>query len=739
MSTMGTFTVRQARIFVAVLTCIAFLNSFSGEFVFDDIFEIAMNPSMEQLFPPWEAMFIGGRAPTRPLPYLTFAIDTNLWGIRPFGFHLTNLVVHVVAALTLFDLTRLTLLSPRLRDRYGDQAVVLAMIIATLWAIHPLQTQAVTYVYQRIESMCGMFCLLSLAAFARAAAAGWPRSWLIGSVAACAAAMASKENAVVMPVMILLYDWLFSPVQDAAAWRSDVWRRRWYYAALAATWLILAGVLFSQTGKYQEFGAAKRSAVTYALTQPGVILHYLRLVVWPVGQCLDYSGWPEVKAVTPAQLPAYLAIGAVVALTGLAVVRRQPAAWLGGMFLLALAPTSSVMPVEAFVNEHRMYLPLAPVVAAIVLAAGRALEWLGRRFPGGGWQARWPAIMVGLVMLALITATQLRNMKYSMLALIWTDVLMNDPGNYRALSSLAGMMDRAGEEEAAKALADKALDRKPSCNVFGSLAATHLTKGDYAGAEKLCRHGLERQLAALPADNQAVLQTTVDLAVALRLQGKIDEADAFCAGSIAAMRRVLGDNHTGTISAEQILAEGQSGRGDHAAAEQTARQALERARRAKGPTDAISVNAAVALGRVLASAGKLDAAQSVIRTTLAEVLRLGSKRATNELILNDILAEFLETGGRIDEAVAVRRQLADMNERFYGAGHPLAASAQNKYALTLGAQATAQGKDALAAEIYTRIMEAYKKGLGPEHPATKAVEAKLQAAKDRAATAPARP
>jgi len=730
---MITISVRQARIFVAVVTCIAFLNSFGGQFVFDDIFEIALNPAMEQLFPPWEAMFTGGRAPTRPLPYLTFAIDINLWGARPYGFHLTSLLVHVVAALSLFEFTRRTLLSPRLRDRYGDQAVTLAMIIATLWAIHPLQTQSVTYIYQRIESMCGMFCLVSLAAFARAAAAGWPRAWLAGSVAACAAAMASKESAVVLPVMILLYDWLFSLEQSAAAWRADVWRRRRYYAALALSWGILAAVLFSQTGKYQEFGAAKRSAWTYALTQPGVILYYLRLTVWPVGQCLDYSGWPEVKAISFDQLPASCAVLALVIVTAIGVVRRRPEAWLGGMFLLALAPTSSVMPVEAFANEHRMYLALAPVIATLVLTGCQAMEWLARRLPGGPWQTRGPAAVVGLIMLALITLTQMRTMKYASMMAIWTNVLENDPGNYRALSSLAGVMDRAGDEEAAVQLADKALDRKPICHVFCDLAAAHLGKGDYAVAEKLCRHGLQRQLAALPPDNSAVLETTVDLAVALRLQGKIVEADELCAGSIAAMRRVLGDDHTATLSAEQILAEGLSRHGDHAAAEQTARQALARARRAKGPTDAISINATVALGRVLASAGKIEAAQSVIRAALAEVVRLGSKRGSDELLLNDILAEFLETGGRDDEAVAIRRQLTEKTERFYGTGHPLVASAHNKLALSLAALATARGSHALAAEIYSRVFETYTTGLGPDHAETLAVEAKLQSARARAA------
>ena len=217
----GSLTVRQAALFVAVITCVAFLNSFAGKFVLDDIQDIEHNPSLEQLFPPWDAMFVGNKLPARPLPYLTFAIDRAFWGVRPFGYHFTNLLVHVIAALALFSFVRITLLSPRLRGRWGDRAVPLAMVIAMVWAVHPLQTQAVTYVYQRIESMTGMLCLVSLACYAQAAGRatgrGWSVAWLTGSVAAAAGAMASKESAVVLPLVILAYDWFFVAPEPVAS------------------------------------------------------------------------------------------------------------------------------------------------------------------------------------------------------------------------------------------------------------------------------------------------------------------------------------------------------------------------------------------------------------------------------------------------------------------------------------------------------------------------------------------
>jgi tetratricopeptide (TPR) repeat protein len=733
----GSLRAPQAAIVVVLLTCLAYLNSFGGAFVFDDIGEIYGNPAMEQLFPPWEAMFNGPKAPARPLPYLTFAIDTNLWGPAPFGFHITNLLVHVVAALALFDLVRLTLCSPRLRDQWAESAVPLATVIATLWAIHPLQTQAVTYIYQRMESMAGMFCLLSLAAFARAAASDWSWKLLAWSVTACAAAMASKENAVVLPVLLVLYDWFFSPSATFAAWWADVWKRRWYVAALALTWLILAATLASQAGKYQEFGDAKRSSLTYALTQPGVILHYLRLSIWPIGLCFDYSGWPEVRTVTAAQLPAYLAIGTLVVLTAFGTIRRWPQAWLGVVFLGTLAPTSSVLPVEAFVNEHRMYLPLAAVVAALVLAAavgfGRATPWLSQRLPyGPRGVERLALAATGIIVIALLLGTQLRNQQYASTALLWNDVLDHDPGNYRALWNFADMMNLQGKEAEAFELADKALERKPSCDIYSNLAAVHLTKGDYATAERFCRRGLERQLAVLPADHRAVLATQGDLATALRLQSKTVEADEICSTNIGAMRRVLGVDHTVTLSAEQIIAEGLAQRGAYQDAETLARSVLARALKAKGPTDPIVINATVALARVLDTAGRPADAQRAIQGALNAVIRKGSPRPNDRLLLEDLLAEFLERDGKIDEAVAVRRRVADMNERVYGKQHPLTASALNKHALATAAQATSRGNNAQAAEIYARLYETHTESLGVDHVETRAVDAKLQAARQRA-------
>lgn len=648
----GLFSARHARAWIVGLTVLAYLNSFAGDFVFDDVHEIVHNPSLERLLPPWEAMFKGHKAPARPLPYLSFAIDRALWGCKPFGFHVTNVAVHLAAALALFDLIRLTLLSPRLRDRWGQGAVPLALASTVLWAVHPLNTQAVTYIYQRIEAMAGMFCLMSLAAFATAAAAEWSWKWLAASAAACFAAMACKESAVVLPVLLLSYDWLFTPAVSPANWLADAWqRRRFFYAACFLSWLVLGAVVASQAGDYTEFGATRGSA----LTQPGVIMHYMRLSFWPAGLCLDYSGWPAVTSFSLRQLPAYAAIVALVVTTAVGTWRRRPWAWLGLTFFGCLAPTSSVLPVEAFVNEHRMYLPLAALVATVVCGAA-TIRMRGRA----------GLIATLVVAIVLIAATRSRNRLYYSGVAIWNDVLEKDPGNYRGLWQMADLLDHLGQEADAFALADRAVERKPTCEIYGNLAAARLATGDHSGAERRCRRGLERQVGRLPPDDRAVLISTGDLAAVLRLGGKVAEAASLCTGTIDDMRRVLGADHVTTIRSGQIIAEGLSADGDHAAAEAEAREQLRRATDAKPAADPLVINATLTLARVLDAAGRTAEAELVVRALLQSLQQDSRRRKSDTLVLETMRAELQQKLGRSGEAVDAGRRMVDDPARAEG-------------------------------------------------------------------------
>jgi len=645
----GTLRAPQAALFVAVLAGVAYLNSFGGQFVFDDLHEIAGNPWLEPLLPPWQAMFVGNKLPARPLPYLTFAIDRALWGTRPFGYHMTNLVIHAIAAVSLFNLVRLALLSPRLRGRWAERAVPLAMVIAAIWAVHPLQTQAVTYVYQRIESLTGMFCLVALAAFAEAAVHGWPRSWLLGSVAATAAAMASKENAVVLPLLILAYDWLFVPAvpgpDTSRNWARDLHGRGWYYLLLAATWAILAGVLLSQAARYQEFEEIQHSPREYLYTQSEVILHYLRLAVLPVGQRFDYAGWRVAKSFAEVW-PAFLAVALLVLVTAVGTIRRRPWAAIGVLFFLALAPTSSILPVEAVANEHRMYVALAAVVAAVVLVATAAFDRSGSRAgtPAAGDSGsrghRAAVIVAGAVILALVVATQFRNQLYATPTALWMDVLQKDRDNFRAYHMMASALDAEGDPEFATAMAEEAVRRRSKSKVFSELARHHMAQGNPAMAEYYLRHGYDLVHSLYPARDKAVQIITSDLATVLREQKKTDEVRRLCEELLASGA----DGHViypkAEIAASLLLAECLKNDGDFARAERLTARAMAIAEKPAEPGDVSLLNAACLRADVLLGLGRAADARGLLEDRI-RVLRARSRRTKEEQHFLDLFLRML--------------------------------------------------------------------------------------------------
>ncbi|MCY2932260.1 MAG: hypothetical protein NTV86_22745 [Planctomycetota bacterium] len=251
----------------------AWCNSFQGPFLFDDEGAIVANPTIRRLWPIGPVLTPpaqGQAAQRRPVANVSLAIDYAISGLDVWSYHATNLAVHLLAGLTLLGVVRRTLDSPRLRVRFGGHSLGLATTVAGLWVLHPLQTEAVTYVIQRTEVLAGLFYLLTLYAVIRGAHSPTPRRWYAAAVAACLLAMGSKESAVSAPLVVLLYDRLFL----GERW-AQVWGRRWgLYAGLAATWgLVLVLVPHGQEGT-QIFGVAQ-ARTQYARAQGEAVVRYL--------------------------------------------------------------------------------------------------------------------------------------------------------------------------------------------------------------------------------------------------------------------------------------------------------------------------------------------------------------------------------------------------------------------------------------------------------------------------------
>lgn len=412
----------------------AYANSFRVPFLMDDDGAVLKNPSAWNLadlgavlWPP-DGMTTAGR----PLLNLSFAINHALGGEAVFGYHAVNLLVHLLAGLTLFGIVRRTLASPRLPPVTPATAWSLALVTALWWTLHPLQTASVTYISQRAEAMMGLCYLFTLYAFIRGTAPGARPVWLGLAVAACATGMAVKEPMATAPVLVALYDRTFVSGSFREAWR----RHRAAYVGLASSWLLLAVLMLSRSHAARGIGAtAEITPWIYALTEFKVVVRYLGLAVWPHPLVFDYGPGVYLDGLGAA-FPWMMAVGVLIGVIAYAWRRCPPVGFLGGAFLLVLAPTSTVVPVTFQpMAESRLYLPLAAVLMASVLALHRMA---GRR----------TLVVGGAVAVLFLALTVHRNADYATEQGIWEDNLAKQSGNWRAHYSLALIYSKTPGREA---------------------------------------------------------------------------------------------------------------------------------------------------------------------------------------------------------------------------------------------------------------------------------------------------
>jgi protein O-mannosyl-transferase len=433
---------------IVALVFLAYGKALDAPFVLDDEESILGNATIRSLWPPWQALSpprAGGlTVEGRPLLNLSLAFNYALGGTDPRGYRLTNIVIHLSAALLLFGLVRRTLQQPAFERRLGNPSL-LASLVAAIWALHPLQTESVTYIIQRAESLCAVFYLLTLYAFVRdSGTAGGSKFWFGVSIFSCLLGMGAKEVMVSAPLIVLLYDRTFLSGGLVEAWR----KRRIYYLSLAATWIVLAWLVIGFGGRSGSAGFhGTMSPVAYALTQCRAIILYLKLAIWPHPLVFDYG--TELAANLRAVLPQAITLAGLLIAT-LAALRYRPIwGFLGAWFFALLAPSSSIVPVVTqTMAEHRVYLPLAAVVTALVLVADR---WLGKR-------VLWFGAAVVLVFAGL---THARNEIYRTPLDLWTDTVSKRPDNTRALNNLALVLAGLGRQRDALAHYQHALRLKP--------------------------------------------------------------------------------------------------------------------------------------------------------------------------------------------------------------------------------------------------------------------------------------
>lgn len=448
----------SAIVILVIIPIFAYSNCYSCPFIFDDIKDIVLGTHFHRIWPIWEVMFQippGTAASGRPMVGLTLAINYVVGGTDPFGYHLLNILIHIASTLLLYGIVNKTLAAGFCGPRFQTGAQWIALGSSLLWSVHPLQTESVTYIIKRNESMMGMFYLLTMYCFLRGVLSNNGRFWLGASFLSCLLGMATKETMVTAPVAVFLFDRCFVECN----WMGPLRKRRWYYLAMALTWiplsLLVAG---SPRGKVGGFGVEDLSPWSYALTQSGVLLHYLKLALLPTNLCIDYFDWPIARNFGDVRIPALLVAGGTIA-TAIGLIKTPRAAFLPAFFLIVLSPSSSIVPIRELVCEYRMYLPLA----AIAVAVATGIWWAIDKYADAD-EAFVPKCFVVIVLMitgVLGLSTYARNTVYQSPEVMWADVVSKRPDNYRARGNLAGYQVQRKEFAAAEQNHLAALRVKP--------------------------------------------------------------------------------------------------------------------------------------------------------------------------------------------------------------------------------------------------------------------------------------
>jgi Flp pilus assembly protein TadD len=620
---------------ILIAGLVAYANTFSVPFVLDDRSSISENPVIKNL-----QSFLGGSGyaynPRRFVGYLTFALNYHFGGLNVLGYHLVNLCIHVANGFLVYALTGLALKTVNgeretvngntaCADHRSPLTAYLPLFAALLFVVHPVQTQAVTYIVQRLASLATLFYLGAVVCYAKGrhealgsglwgkeskagehtnrlpfAAYRSPFTWFFLAVISGLLALKTKEIAVTLPLAIILYEFIFYGFSRKKLFILLIPLVLGAIVAaigIAGSGRPLGELLSDVTEMSRETTAISR--MDYLITQFAVIATYLRLLVLPINQNLDYD-YPIYSSL--AQARPLLGLLLHLALIGVAIYAWRKAGegqrakgegdskadhspftihysliafgifW----FYLTLSVESSLIPITDVIYEHRLYLPSV----GFFLAVGAVLDVAARKM--GREKVVAAAAMVVLTFMA---ATLLRNRVWGDQLFIWSDAVSKSPAKARPHSNLGKALHDAGDDSNAIAHLQMAL-RLDSGDPF-----THFNIGVYLDGMnqfQLARDAYRRAMMLKPNFAQAMGNLANDLIVL----GQTDEA-------VAVLQEALRIEPANTVFLNSLgvafLARGDT---DRAAA------ALEEAIRIMPAYDKAHLN----LGRVHQTRGDYDLA-----------------------------------------------------------------------------------------------------------------------------------
>ena len=439
---------------IFLINLAAYSNSFKAEWHFDDGPNITGNPDIQISDLSWKSLLQaastspGGK---RPISYLSFALNYYLWGENAFSFHVVNFLIHILSALLVFRIFSALLLKAN-PQRETRQVWLLSGLVTALWSVNPIQTQPVVYIVQRMTLLASLFSLLSFYWFIQWRTGIRPKWYPLLSLAAWLLAVGSKENAFLLPLSLLAYEWLLT---------DRKYLRPRNLAMGVAAFVCFAGFTI------ERYDLVKRIQIDYSrreftmkerlLTQPRIVTFHISQILAPFPSRLALRHEIE-KSMSWTKPPttslSILFLGMVIC-GGLAQKSRHPLICFGILWFFSnLLVESTLLPLE-MIYEHRIYLPSV----GLFLALAQASVALGNQWPFVS--QRHLKYALGLLVFCSAILSFRRSQVWLNEISLWSDNVQKYPASFRSWNNLGTAYVKSGQASLAEAAFKRALDREP--------------------------------------------------------------------------------------------------------------------------------------------------------------------------------------------------------------------------------------------------------------------------------------
>ena len=499
---------------LTVLIFLVYSSTLTGPFVFDDRPNIQNNPKIKvKQLSLTRLLEAGFESPSsrRPVSNISFAFNYFLHGYNVVGYHFVNIIIHIINSILFYFLAKTTLNTPALRRRYKPfELAWIPIIAAFIWGLHPLLTQSVSYIVQRMNSLAALFYILAILLYAKGRLSQNMRSrrWLwAGCAASSILAFGSKEITATLPIFIFLYELYFLGGDSNYRSRRNLLVISGFFfffilLALLYTGLAPSDAIFAAYSK-RDFTVGQR-----LLTELRVVIFYISLIFWPHPSRLNLDHAFNLSHSLIDPVTTLLALGAIIGAIVAAVYlyKKAPLISFGILWFFGhLVIESSIIPLE-IIFEHRTYLPSMLIILMMVSLALQTirLKWLC-------------LVLLLMVIAALSLGTYERNKIWASPVALWQDSIFKSKGKARPYNNLGVALATADRKDEAVEMYRIALQIKPD------YAIAHYNLGYLLARNGQFEEGMIHFRESLRI-NPGNVEVYNDLGVALIMQGRLNDA-----------------------------------------------------------------------------------------------------------------------------------------------------------------------------------------------------------------------